>query len=233
MKVVRNMKKLISLLCALVMLVMAVPAGAETAIPPEVQVFFDGLNKEMGTSYEAAYAADAFAYVENMPAGMASFTMSRMQYNSFYYCVLNNNTAVTVCCVDGVPAAYMMDLNAVNFIGADDTTHALLQALPEAYFQVYPEYMDAFDGFDLMTDKLLENAYKEMSFGSDLLEYEETVVSSHMFNLGYRTVLQLFPKAAYNGLTFEGAPLTAENNHDLSASLALGIEYNLIKLSME
>lgn len=227
------MRKIISFVCALAMMLLAVPALAEDAVPPEVQVFFDALNKEMGTSFEAAYAADAFAYVENMPAGMASFTMSRMQYNSFYYYVLNNNTAVTVCCIDGVPAAYIMDFNVVNFIGADDTTHNLLQALPEAYFQAYPEYKDTFGGFHLMTDQLLETTYNEMSFGSDLLEYEETIVSSHMFNLGYRAALQLFPKATYGGLTFEGEPLTAENNHALSAKLALGMEYNLVKLSLE
>ena len=227
------MRKIIAFVCALALMLLALPAVAEDAMPQQVRTFFDALNKDMDTSYEVACAADTLAYAEAMPAGMASFTLSRLQYNGFYYCILDGDTAMTVCCVDGVPAAYIMDLNAINFIGAADTTHALLEALPGAYFQANPDYKDSFDGFDLMTDKLLQNAYSDMSFGSDMLEYEETVVSSHMFSLGCRTVLQLFPRAAYEDLTFEGKALTAENNHSLSASLALSAEYQLVMKSME
>lgn len=227
------MRKFAALVCALALMLTALPCMAETAVPDRVQTFFDSMNMAMGTDYPVSFAADPLAYVEDMPAGMASFTMSRLQYNSFYYSVVTPNTAVTVCCVDGEPAAYILDLNAVNFIGADDVTHTLLLTLPYAYFQAQPECSDSFGGYDLMTTKLLETAYADMSFGSDMLDYGDTLVSSHMFNLGSRTTLQLFPRSAYDGLTFEGEPLTPESNHDLSGTLALSMEYQLVTMNME
>lgn len=227
------MRKIIALVCTLALILLAVPAAAEDDVPQQVQAFFDALNKEMGTSYEAASTTDLLTYAEAMPVGMTSFTLSRMQYNSYYYFILGRDTAVTVCCVDGVPAAYIMDFSAVNFIGGDDATHALLQALPTAYFQANPECKDTFEGYDLVTQKLLDYAYSEMKFGSDMLTYSETIVSSHIFSLGYRATLQLFPRAAYDGLTFEEKALTAEENHNLSAALALTAEYQMVMKSIE
>lgn len=228
------MKRITAFVCALMLLLAALPAVAENAMPREVQTFFSGMGDVVDVS-QVAYAADQMAYVEGMPGVLLSFTISRQQYNSYYYYVFDDKTAITVCCVDGIPLAYIFDCNAVNFIGGHEATHNVLMALPDAYCNANPQQKGSMDGYDFITDAMLQGVYDPMAkvFLSDVQDHGQTLVSSHIFTLGGQIAVQLFPKAAYDGVIVEGEALTAEMNHDLSAALAMDTEYQLVMKSLE
>lgn len=224
------MKRIIAFVCALMLMLAALPAVAEDAMPREVKVFFDAMGID-----QAAYAADHEAYLLGMPVQMMSFTLSRMQYNSFYYHAWDDKTAITVCCLDGKPLAYVFDFNAMDFIGYKETMHNALMAIPEAYCKAYPQQKSTMDGYDFVTDAMVQSIYDPTAqvFVSDMQDHGQTLVSSHIFALGGQTAIQLFPKAAYEGVTVQGEELTPEGNHELSAALALNSEYELVMMSME
>ncbi len=228
------MKRIIAFVCALMLLLAALPAVAEEAMPQEVQTFFEAMGDVVNMD-QVAYAADHQAYVEGMPGLTLSFTLSRIQYNSYYYYVFNDQTAFTVCCLDGKPLAYIFDCNAVDFTGGDDTTHNVLRALPEAYASACPQQESDLDVYEFFTNPMLNSIYDPMAkvFLSDVQDHGQTLVSSHIFALGGQMAVQLFPKDAYDGVTFEGDVLTAEVNHDLSAALAINAEYQLVMKSLE
>ena len=228
------MKKLIALLFALLIALAALPAMAENAIPQEVQTFFNGMGDVLSID-QVAYAADQLAYVEGMPGRIMSFTISRQQYDSFYYYVWDDQTAITVCCLEGKPLAYILDCAAINFINGDDTTHSILQVLPGAYSSACPQQESDLDAYAFFTGPMLNSIYDPMVqvFLSDVQDHGQTLVSSHIFALGGQMAVQLFPKAAYEGVTFEGETLTAEINHDLSAALAVNTEYQLVMKSLK
>lgn len=228
------MKKIIAFVCALVLMLASLPALAEDAMPREVQIFFENLGDPVDVS-QVAYAADHEAYMTGMPGSLLSFTLSRMQYSSFYYYVMDDSTALTVCCLDGKPLAYVFDCNAMDYIGYDEAMHALLMAFPDAYRSAFPQQKSRLDGYDFFTDSLLQSIYDPMSkpLVSDMQDHGQTLVSTHAFPLGGRMAIQLFPKAAYEGMTTQDGPLTPEGNHELSAALALKSEYELVMMSME
>ena len=228
------MKKLIALLTALMLVLPALPAVAEDAMPQEVQTFFNGMGDVLSID-QVAYAADQLAYVEGMPGTLLSFTISRQQYDSFYYYVWDDQTAITVCCLEGKPLAYILDCAAINFIGGDDTTHSILQVLPGAYSSACPQQESQLDAYEFFTNDMMRSIYDPMArvFLSDVQDHGQTLVSSHIFALGGQMAVQLFPKAAYEGLTVNGEVLTAEINHDLSAALAMDTEYQLVMKSLE
>lgn len=228
------MKKLIALFIALLIALAALPAMAENAIPQEVQTFFNGMGDVLNID-QVAYAADQLAYVEGMPGRIMSFTISRQQYDSFYYYVWDDQTAITVCCLEGKPLAYILDCAAINFINGDDTTHSILQVLPGAYSSACPQQESDLDAYAFFTGPMLNSIYDPMVqvFLSDMQDHGQTLVSSHIFALGGQMAVQLFPKTAYEGVTFEGETLTAEINHDLSAALAVNTEYQLVMKSLE
>lgn len=228
------MKKLIALVCALLMVLAALPAVAEDAMPREVQTFFNGMSDVVDMS-KVTCAADQEAYVEGMPGRLLSFTISRQQYDSFYYYVFNDQTAITVCCVEGKPLAYILDCAAINFIGGDDTTHSILQVLPSAYSSACPQQKSDLDAYAFFTSPMMSSIYDPMAnvFLSDVQDHGQTLVSSHIFALGGQMAVQLFPKDAYEGVTVNGEVLTAEINHDLSAALAMDTEYQLVMKSLE
>jgi len=224
------MKKIFAFVCALVLMLAAMPALAEDAMPREVKVFFDAMGID-----QVAYAADHEAYITGMPGSFLSFTLGRVQYNSFYYYVMDKNTALTVCCLDGKPLAYVFDCNAVDYIGYFEAMHNLLRALPDAYHSAYPQQESSLDSYGFFTDPLLQSIYDPMAkpLVSDMQDHGHTLVSSHVFPLGGRMAIQLFPKAAYEGVTFQDVPLTPEGNHELSAVLALNSEYQLVTKTLE
>lgn len=224
------MKKIIALVCALVLMLAALPALAEDAMPREVKVFFDAMDID-----QVSYAADHEAYISGMPGSFLSFTLSRMQYNSFYYYAMDNNTALTVCCLDGKPLAYVFDCNAMDYIGYNEATHNLLMAFPDAYRSAFPQQKSSLDCYGFFTDPLLQSIYDPAStpLFSDMQDHGQTLVSTHAFPLGARMAIQLFPKAAYEGATTQDGPLTPEGNHELSAALALKSEYELVMMSLE
>ena len=228
------MKKLIALLSALMLVLAALPAMAEDAIPQEVQTFFEHMGDVLSID-QVAYAADQLAYVEGMPGRILSFTISRQQYDSFYYYVWDDQTAITVCCLEGKPLAYILDCAAINFIGGDDTTHSILQVLPGAYSSACPQQESDLDAYAFFTNDMMKCIYDPMArvFLSDVQDHGQTLVSSHIFALGGQMAVQLFPKAAYEGVTVNGEVLTAEINHDLSAALAMDTEYQLVMKSLE
>lgn len=228
------MKKLLALISALLMVFAALPAVAEDAMPPEVQTFFNAMSDVLNPD-QVAYAADQESYVNGMPGRLLSFTISRRQYNGFYYYIWDDQTAITVCCVDGKPLAYIFDCNAVNFIGGEATTHSVINALSDAYCSACPQQASDLDAYGFFTQPMLQSIYDPMAqvFLSDVQDHGQTLVSSHIFALGGQMAVQLFPKDAYDGVTFEGDALTAEVNHDLSAALAMDTEYQLVMKSLE
>ncbi|MBQ7865963.1 MAG: hypothetical protein IJ350_06275 [Clostridia bacterium] len=228
------MKRFIALVSALLMVFAALPAVAEDAMPREVQTFFSGMGDVVDMS-QVAYAADQEAYVNGMPGRLLSFTISRQQYDSFYYYVFDEQTAITVCCVDGKPLAYILDCAAINFIGGHETTHNILQELPGAYSSACPQQVSDLDAYAFFTSPMLSSIYDPMAqvFLSDVQDHGQTLVSSHIFALGGQMAVQLFPKAAYDGLIVNGEALTPEINHDLSAALAMDTEYQLVMKSLE
>lgn len=227
------MKHIITLLFAL-MLVLALPAAAEDAMPQEVQTFFEHMSDVVSID-QVAYAADQAAYVNGMPGALLSYTLSRQQYNSFYYCVWDDQTAFTVCCLDGKPLAYIFDCTAIYYIGGHDITHKVLQAFPDAYRKAYPQQESRLFFDELVSPTQLSSIYDPLSkpFLSNVQDHGQTLTSSHIFPLTGQIAIQLFPKAAYDGATFEGEALTAERNHDLSAGLAIGAHYTLLMKSLE
>ncbi|MBQ8311769.1 MAG: hypothetical protein IJX84_00995 [Clostridia bacterium] len=228
------MKRFIALVSALLMVFAALPAVAEDAMPREVHTFFSGMGDMVDMS-QVAYAADQETYVNGMPGRLLSFTISRQQYDSFYYYVFDDQTAITVCCVDGKPLAYILDCAAINFIGGHETTHNILQELPGAYSSACPQQKSDLDAYAFFTSPMLNSIYDPMAqvFLSDVQDHGQTLVSSHIFALGGQMAVQLFPKAAYDGVIVEGEALTAEMNHDLSAALAMDTEYQLVMKNLE
>lgn len=228
------MKKIIALVCALMLILGALPALAEDAMPREVQNFFESMGDVLDIE-QVAYAPDHEAYITGMPGSFLSFTLGRMQYNSFYYYVMDKNTALTVCCLDGKPLAYIFDCNAMDYIGYNEAMHDLLRALPDAYRSAFPQQESSLDCYGFFTDPLLQSIYDPAAkpLVSDIQDHGQTLVSSHIFPLGARMAIQLFPKAAYEGVTFQDIALTPEENHELSAALALNSEYELVLKSLE
>lgn len=226
------MRKIIALLCTLALLTL--PAAAEEALPQDVQTFFAALETELAdcpglAKGEVCFSADLGEYAAAMPLDTAAFALSRLQYDGFYYRVLDEYTAVTVCMLNGQAAAYILDLSMLQYIGGEDVTHAAIDGWSRAYRHVYPN-AEAINGHDLVTTKLFDCIYgrSDTTFASDMLEYQGTVTSSHVFALGYRGTLQLFPVAAYDGASFDDKPLSAQGNHELSGTLALTAEYVML-----
>lgn len=228
------MKKIIAFVCTLVLMLAAIPAVAEDAMPREVQTFFENMGDTLDIS-QVTYAADHEAYITGMPGSLLSFTLGRMQYSSFYYYVMDDSTALTVCCLDGKPLAYIFDCNVMDYIGYNEAMHTLLMAFPDAYRSAFPQQESRLDCYGFFTDPLLQSIYEPMAtpLVSDMQDHGQTLVSSHVFPLGGRMTIQLFPKTAYEGVTVQGEALTPEGNHELSAALALNSEYELVMMSME
>ena len=228
------MKKMIAFVCALALMLSPLPTLAEDAMPTEVQTFFTAMSDALNPD-EVMYAESHEAYVQGMPGILLSFTISRQQYNRFYYYTWNTNNALTVCCIDDKPMAYIFDCNVVEFIGYSDVMDKVLNNFPDAYCKANPQQESSIDGFGFFTDAMLQSIYDPMSraFVSDLQDHGQTLISSHVFSRSGQTAIQLFPKAAYDGVTVNGEVLTAEINHALSAALALDTEYQLMIKSLE
>lgn len=225
------MRKIVAFACALALLVAALPALAEDALPQAVETFFAYLEEEMGGELQVAYAQGLEAYVLGMPGGLYSYTLSREQYEDFYFVILDDTTALTVCCIGGKPAAYIFDFKAIDYIGGLEKIHLLIEAIPDAYCAANPQQQSSMDGYGFITCEMIGSIYdsSEGVFFSEVQDHGETVASSHIFALGGQIAMQLFPKDAYQGATYQGKELTAEGNHELSAQLAIMAEYYLVQ----
>ena len=227
------------IIAALLVLVFAfASAQAEEAVMPEdVRAFFALLDERLAEEGlpqegEAAATADINSYVAAMPSHHASFALSRLQYDSWYCRKLSDNVAVSVLCINGRAAAYILDLDLIYFVAGEEVTHAALSAFADAYLDTHPE-TQRFYRDDLLAAPLFDCMYDpSSSFASHTADYGDTVFSAHIISLGQRTALQLFPTAAYDGAAFGGEPLSAALNHELSAYLALQMEYTLVNSSL-
>lgn len=229
------MKRIIALVCTLMLLLAALPAAAEDAMPQEVRTFFEALGDAVDID-QVACASDLLTYAEGMPGALLSFSGSRSQYNSFYYYVADNTVAVTVCCLDGKPLAYILDCSPIDFIGYKEAMHNILQVLPDAYCKANPQQESSMDGYGFFTNEMLQSIYDPAAevLVSDMQDHGQTLVSSHLFTSGSQMMcVQLFPKAAYEGLIVQETELTPEANHSLSGLLAVDTEYQLIMRSLE
>ena len=224
------MRKIVAFLLA-VLLSLTVSC-AETAPIPATEEFFSALMSELASysvvpAGEITFTDDQNTYVAGMPINTHTFAISRSQYDSWHYLPLSDDTAVTLCYVNGQVAAYILDINLLLRVRGEETTQAALLAFAEAYRRTHPD-AGTFIGDDLLTKPLFDCMYSASTFASDTAVYGNAVFSSHIFSRDQRVTLQFFPIDAYEGVIFQGEPLDAQANHDLSGFSALMVEYLLV-----
>lgn len=224
------MRKIIAFLLAVLLSLSA--ACAEATPTPAAEDFFAFLTEELASysvtpAGEVCFTTDQSAYIAGMPSNTLTFSMSRGQYDNWHYLPLSDTAAVTVCCINGNIAAYILDLNLLHYVGGDTITHAALAAFAAAFQRAHPD-AEAFSGDDLITPPMFDCMYSGSAFASDTAVYGNAIFSSHIFSLRQRMTLQFFPIDAYEGAVFEGQPLDAQANHDLSGASALMMEYLMV-----
>lgn len=237
------MKKILAFILLLSLAIGIIPCcNAESAIPAEVQAFYDALNEILAVYGNAAegeiiYAENYEVYNELEDTTFLTATLSRVQYDHFYYWRIAEDMMVTICYIGDNAVAYILDGTLLPVQAGIAPQFDAFSGFTDAYNTLFPAARNDFysDSIIYYNEDLDESAAEPGTILSTSIEYDDLLVTAHLLN-SFDTYwdpffadrrdmfsIQLQPYAAYEGLE-----TTAQENHDLTCYMML--EANLMIL---
>ena len=229
------MRKLFAILMALALSVFPVALAETAEMPAEVQAFYDALTgKVVGADAgiaagEIVHAADYETYCNTIPSGLIPVSISHSYYDEYYTWQYGDVCKVTVGCLGGVPAAYIVDGTMIDYASARPEVLEPVLALGEAYQEVYTGEREYIYGDDMLNEA--SSIKRAGGLLGDVMTLQEGDVqsSAFVFEMGFDFFsLQLRPCAAYEGLE-----LSLEDYHKLSAMSLLQGGKNIAEAMLE
>ncbi len=230
------MRRIFALLCALLLPCFA---AAEGAIPAEVQAYYDAFTQSMGEAYDIRHTDSLEEYCAGMPSLYYVRAASRVQYDHFYYWLVSDNCAVSVCMIGDRAAAYMLDFRPIDFVAytlpAWDAINNHTAAYADWQKSLGAAGYDGFAGEEIVAQsQLLPYFYNtESLIEEELLAFEHACLSVIYSGITQTATFQILPRSAYENLIIDGEAVTIESNHQLSVALAAYSEMNMLQEYLE